>query len=109
MPAELIESLWAEARAHDGGRPQAIVALISIRGLSLALPDRAAKPLFGRAPMREILRDINLDIEGGERLGIVGESGSGKTTLGRTLLRLYEPTAGTDPFRRAGHYASARA
>ena len=48
--------------------------------------------------MREILRDINLDIEGGERLGIVGESGSGKTTLGRTLLRLYEPTAGSIHF-----------
>ena len=74
------------------------MALISIRGLRVALPDRAAKSLFGRAPWREILRDINLDIEGGERLGIVGESGSGKTTLGRTLLRLYEPTAGTIHF-----------
>ncbi len=74
------------------------MALISIRGLGLALPDLAAKPLFGRAPMREILRDINLEIEGGERLGIVGESGSGKTTLGRTLLRLYEPTTGTINF-----------
>ena len=74
------------------------MALISIRNLSLALPDRAAKPLFGRTPMREILRNINLDIEGGERLGIVGESGSGKTTLGRTLLRLYEPAIGTIHF-----------
>ena len=69
--------------------------LISIQGLGLALPDHAAKRLFGRTPHRDILRNINLDIEGGERLGIVGESGSGKTTLGRTLLRLYEPTAGT--------------
>lgn len=74
------------------------MALISVRGLSLALPDRAGKPLFGRTPRREILRNINLDIEGGERVGIVGESGSGKTTLGRTLLRLYEPTAGTIHF-----------
>ena len=62
------------------------------------MPNLAAKPLFRRAPQREILRDISLDIEGGERLGIVGESGSGKTTLGRTLLRLYEPTAGTIHF-----------
>jgi peptide/nickel transport system ATP-binding protein len=74
------------------------MSLISIRSLSLALPDRAAKPLFGRTPRREILRDINLDIQGGECLGLVGESGSGKTTLGRTLLRLYEPTSGTIHF-----------
>jgi oligopeptide transport system ATP-binding protein len=38
--------------------------------------------------------DVSFDIYRGETLGLVGETGCGKTTVGRTLLHLYEPTAG---------------
>ncbi len=69
--------------------------MLEVRGLGLALPDRATKPMFGPAPTIEILRDIDLDLAPGESLGLVGESGSGKTSLGQTILRLHRPTAGS--------------
>ncbi|MCI8733386.1 MAG: dipeptide ABC transporter ATP-binding protein [Clostridia bacterium] len=37
---------------------------------------------------------VSFNLKQGKTIGIVGESGCGKTTLGRTILRLYTPTAG---------------
>ena len=38
--------------------------------------------------------NVTLNIEKGKTIGVVGESGCGKSTLGKTLMRLYTPTAG---------------
>lgn len=43
----------------------------------------------------EILHDISLKVEPGERVAIVGYNGAGKTTLIKLLMRLYDPTAGS--------------
>lgn len=52
---------------------------------------------FSTTPLKAV-DDISFAIRPGETLGLVGESGCGKTTVGRTLLRLYQPTAGKITF-----------
>lgn len=37
---------------------------------------------------------VSFRVKRGETLGIVGESGCGKSTVGRSIMRLYRPTAG---------------
>lgn len=48
---------------------------------------------FKTIPLKAV-DGVSFNIKNGETLGLVGESGCGKTTVGRTLLRLYKPTAG---------------
>lgn len=40
------------------------------------------------------IEQLNLDIRGGEKIGLVGRSGAGKTTLTNLLLRLYDVESG---------------
>ncbi|HHU03646.1 MAG TPA: ABC transporter ATP-binding protein, partial [Fastidiosipila sp.] len=49
---------------------------------------------FFRSQALKAVDDVSFNISEGETLGLVGESGCGKTTVGRSILHLYEPTAG---------------
>ncbi|MET4106956.1 ABC transporter ATP-binding protein [Hymenobacter sp. UYP22] len=40
------------------------------------------------------LRNLNFELQAGEKLALVGENGAGKTTLVKLLARLYDPTEG---------------
>jgi len=44
---------------------------------------------------KTILKNINLEIKKGEKIGLVGLNGSGKTTFVKLLTRLYDPTYGS--------------
>ena len=43
---------------------------------------------------KEILKDINLEINPGESIALVGESGVGKSTLSELIFGYYQPTKG---------------
>ena len=53
------------------------------------------KDFFGRpTKYLKAVQKVSFNLKRGTTIGVVGESGCGKTTLGRTILKLYEPTAG---------------
>lgn len=47
-----------------------------------------------RVPIIEALRDINVSLRQGARVGLVGHNGAGKSTLLRLMSGIYEPTRG---------------
>jgi oligopeptide transport system ATP-binding protein len=49
----------------------------------------------GTGRVLKAVDDVSFSIKRGEVMGLVGESGCGKTTVGRTIVGLYDPTAGT--------------
>ena len=46
----------------------------------------------------QALKNLNLTVKSGDKVGIIGKTGSGKTTIANLLFRLYDPTEGNIRF-----------
>jgi lipopolysaccharide transport system ATP-binding protein len=55
-----------------------------------------SKNISSNSPFEEFwaLKDINFEVEQGDRIGIIGRNGAGKSTLLKVLSRITEPTHG---------------
>jgi ABC-type dipeptide/oligopeptide/nickel transport system ATPase component len=72
--------------------PAVVTATLS-RSTAPAFQMRLSADYPGRP---SVLRDVAIDIEAGEIVGLIGESGSGKSTLALGILRLLELKGGTN-------------
>ena len=81
---------WLEDEAgldgsSGGVEPPAVLSDgVSFRGVAFAYANNDV----------EVLHDINLDLQAGQRVALVGENGAGKTTLVSLLCGFHDPTAG---------------
>ena len=57
---------------------------IGVKNLNFAYPGQ----------QNQVLNNITLQVNAGEKVGVIGAVGSGKTTLGKLMMGVYEPTNG---------------
>jgi len=82
-----VSELFASVSEDDQG--QRTVSLSALRG-----EIRFDGVSFGYADGDDVLHDVTLRIQPGQKVALVGPSGAGKTTLVSLILRLYAPRAG---------------
>jgi peptide/nickel transport system ATP-binding protein len=68
--------------------------LLLVENLKVWFPIKSGLLLDRHVGDIRAVDDVSLTIGRGETVGLVGESGCGKSTVGRTIIRLYKPTAG---------------
>ncbi|MCC7288969.1 ABC transporter ATP-binding protein [bacterium] len=80
-----------------GHEQQAAVGTMTFRDTLTNIARKPIELITGHQLKKEkfwALKDVNLDIEKGDVVGIIGRNGSGKSTLLKVLSRIVEPTEG---------------
>ena len=91
----LTDKLGAAAKAYSElVVPVSVVDALNATALRVTCGEIEFRNVSFRYKRKWVLRNFNLKIECGERVGIVGPSGAGKTTLVNLLMRFYDPTYG---------------
>lgn len=70
--------------------------ILKVRGLKTYFD--VTKGFLSKKQVVKAVDDISFDVYPNETFGLVGESGCGKSTLGRTIVKLYDPVAGSIEF-----------
>jgi ATP-binding cassette subfamily B protein len=95
--ARMLEVLDAQPTIDDRAvtkpdlRPGDIRGDLELRHLSFHFAASADAP----GSVREVLRDVSLNVRAGQTVAIIGRTGSGKSTLLALLARLHNPPVGT--------------
>ena len=66
----------------------------SLRDLFVGMVNRPLQILFGNKDILHIVKDFDLTLKRGERLGIIGVNGTGKTSLCRAIADMLCPASG---------------
>lgn len=85
-PTELVPGETEVASGKTGGPlPERLRGAVAFEAVSFHYPSR---------PEVNVLQEITLTAQPGERVALVGPSGAGKSTLTQLLLRFYAPSTG---------------
>ena len=68
--------------------------LLRVESLKKYFPVTQIRGLRKTVAQLKAVDNVSFSVDRNEVFGLVGESGCGKSTISRTILRLYEPTAG---------------
>ncbi|GGC09863.1 elongation factor 3 [Novosphingobium endophyticum] len=95
-----LEKLW-EMRAQRAamlapqGSAKLAVAADDTKTKSVIVAEHVTKRFGAGDNLRTVIKDFNLRVQRGDRIGVVGANGSGKTTLLKILTGEMEPDEGT--------------
>ena len=91
----ITDTLGAASRAYEElSVPMDVVDMPNAAQLHVTCGDIEFRNVSFKYKRKWVLRNFNLHIKCGERVGLVGASGAGKTTLVNLLMRFYDPNSG---------------